>query len=206
MAFFCYHISMKTQKYIQQIKNEFPKLHWTNFKINTTGWDFIVIVLDNKLIFRFPRDNQDKISLKKEILFLQYFEKKCRVNIPAYEYIAKDYSFAGYKIINGSSLKKWRYDKLTQKQKKILTQQISGVLTDLHSINILKIKNINLNKSQPDKIYQSLIFQSNKYLFPKLNQKEKDLINCHFKELKKYTANKYKNAIVHGDLSSDHII
>ena len=51
---------MKAEFFLQQIKNEFSQVEWGKYRILTHGWDHVVIVFDEKLIFRFPKDNEYK--------------------------------------------------------------------------------------------------------------------------------------------------
>lgn len=47
---------MKAELFLQKIRNEFPEVKWKHHRFLTHGWDHIVIVLDDKMIFRAPKD------------------------------------------------------------------------------------------------------------------------------------------------------
>jgi len=206
MTIFCYYIIMNTKTLLQLIKKEFPKLHWKKFKIITKGWDFIVIILDNKLVFRFPRDKEGKIGLKKEINFLKNFKKHSKITIPDYKYIAKNYSLSGYTLIPGKDMKIWRYRKLTLNQKQILAKQIAKFLSDLHTTPISIMKRYDIKKSDPNESFKHLVKVTKKYILPKLKTKDIILIKNHFKDLKHSINDKFKSVFVHGDLGADHML
>lgn len=55
---------MEAEKYLQKIKKEFPNLSWKNYQFVNHGYDHAVIILDRKIIFRFPKSNEYKKLLK----------------------------------------------------------------------------------------------------------------------------------------------
>ena len=67
---------MKAEFFLQQIKNEFPQVKWEKYRILTHGRDHVVIVFDEKLIFRFPKDEEYKEAFRNEIQLLKFLKKK----------------------------------------------------------------------------------------------------------------------------------
>lgn len=197
---------MDTQKYIARIKKENPELKWQKANVITKGWDFVVVILDNKITFRFPRKQKDKLSLKREIQLLQYLNKQTRAAVPDYKYIARNKSFAGYPFVRGKELKKWRYNNLTIKQKNILAEQIALFLSSLHKTPLSIMKASSIRQSDPHESFKHLVKVVTKHVFPKLTRKEINLIKNYFLILNQSADDNFRPVIVHGDFGSDHVL
>ena len=95
---------MKAEFFLKKIKREFPDLGWSTYTHLTHGWDHDVIILDNKIVFRFPKSKEYAALLKDEIQLLPYLKRKVNAGIPEYKFIFKDKSAAGYPILAGREL------------------------------------------------------------------------------------------------------
>ncbi len=196
---------MNKRELLQRIKKEFPELKWKNAKHNIEGWDHYVIILDNKYVFRFPRNKHYLDKLENEISFLKYLKNKVGILIPDYIYIAKDKSFAGYALIQGEQLKKKVFQKLSSNSKYMIAKQMGDFLSVLHQIpNEIATQYSPVYRS-PEKIYLELVSKTNKWVVPKLSKREQSLTKEFFADLKKYL--KFPNKVfVHRDLYSSHIL
>ena len=54
-------------KYIKKINHDFPEIVWNNLKIITKWWSNDIVILDDNIVFRFPKYESVKENLKKEI-------------------------------------------------------------------------------------------------------------------------------------------
>ena len=90
---------MNKNKLIQEIKEHFPKLKFKESKLITCGFDHVVLMLDDKYIFRFPKDKYYKKKIKIEMNLLNVLKSKTKVAVPDYQFVPKDKSFGGYKLI-----------------------------------------------------------------------------------------------------------
>jgi aminoglycoside 2''-phosphotransferase len=43
---------------LKKISDEFPHIAWSSYRYVDEGWDHEVIILDEKIVFRFPTDQQ----------------------------------------------------------------------------------------------------------------------------------------------------
>ena len=197
---------MRSKILLQKIKDEFPKLQWESYKFIEKGWDFDVVILDNRIVFRFPKEKDSIRDLQKEIILLKYLNSRLSVNIPQYLYIAKDKSFAGYNFLNGQEMTLRRFSKLTKNQKKLLAKKIANFLSSLHKTPMTFLKKHNIRKGRDDKFLEWLVNDTKKHVFPKLNKKEKSYVNEHFKELKNSLNDTYKPVLIHGDFTENHIL
>lgn len=198
---------MKAELFLQKIKNEFPQIKWKKYCILTHSWDHVVIIFDEKLIFRFPKDKECKDKFKNEIQLLNYLKKRVKVGIPEYIYVPNDKSFTGYKMLNGQGLKYSQFKHFTTSEKEKFSKQIADFLTNLHTTPKSAISKFNINADNPEKKYKGLVGNTQKFLFPRLNKKEVLVIQKYLDELKvALDHSNYTNVLIHNDLNWDHIL
>jgi hypothetical protein len=65
----------------EKIRKEFPDLRWENSRRVKSGWDHEVIILDEKIVFRFPRDECLKEKLILEINLLKYLNERIEMRV-----------------------------------------------------------------------------------------------------------------------------
>ena len=197
---------MQPEMLLQKIKQEFPKLKWEDYELVTIGWDFDVVILDKKTVFRFPKEKDSVNDLKKEITLLKYLNSRLSVNIPNYCYVASDTTFAGYNYLDGRELTISRYKELDLHQKELLQKKIADFLSSLHNTPIVILKKYKTGVGKPEKFFEWLTCDTEKYVFPKLHKKEIKYINEHFDALRDSLNDKYSPVLVHGDLTEGHIL
>ncbi len=198
---------MKAEFFLQQIKNEFPQVEWKKYRILTHGWDHVVIVFDEKLIFRFPKDKEYKEEFKNEIQLLSYLKKRIKVGIPEYTYVSKDKSLAGYEMSNGRELKSSHFKRFTGSEKELFAKQMADFLTNLHATPNSAISKFNISVNNPKKDYNELVSNTEKFLFPRINKKEVSVIEKYLDELKvTLDHSNYPNVLTHNDLTWEHIL
>jgi len=197
---------MKAELYLQKIKNDFPQIKWEKHRILTHGWDHVIIVLDEKIIFRFPKDKKYKDEFQNEIQLLRYLKKKVSVGIPEYKYISKDKSIAGYDMVRGRELTASRFRRLSASEKDAVAKQITGFISTLHATPKSVMIKYNVRNENQEQIYKELVRNAKKLLFPRLRKKDIQLIEDYFVELKDALGHKYSNALVHNDLAGEHIL
>jgi len=199
---------MKAEFFLQKIKEEFPEVKWEHHHFLTHGWDHLVIVLDNKMIFRAPKDVPKDLQseLFDEIQLLHYLKKKVKVGIPEYNYVSKDKSLAGYKMLSGRELKPSQFKRFTASEKEKFAKQIADFLTSLHAIPKSAVTKYHVRIDNPQKDFEWFVSNTKKLLFPRLSKKEVQIIESYFDELKVALSHTYSNALVHNDLTWEHIL
>lgn len=196
---------MYKRKLLSKIHKEFPELKWQKAEHNVQGWDHYVIILDNKWVFRFPRTKHYLVRLENEVSLLRYLRDKVEIAIPQYTHIAKDKSFAGYKLIPGEQLKKKIFKLVSQKTRHILAKQIADFLYALHKTPIKIANKYSTKKVDTQKMYEDLLLKTNKWVIPRLSKRNQVITQEFFKEFKNYL--KFPNRVfTHNDLYSSHIL
>lgn len=104
---------------LRRIKDEFPEIRWRKYRCIERGWDHYVIILDNNIVFRTPkRFNHLHDKLRDEMRLLKYLKSKLDIGIPDYNYVLKDGSAAGYRLLSGQELKPSRFKNLSSSEKR----------------------------------------------------------------------------------------
>ena len=196
----------KPDFFLRRIKEEFPEIKWKSCRYLTRGWDHIVVILDEKMIFRTPKDLRYKSEFENEIQLLHYLKMRVKVGIPDYSYVSRDRSFAGYKMLKGQELTTPRFRRLNTSEKGDVTKQLSEFITALHSTPKSAIKKFHVKSHNQQKIYEKLVSDTKKTLFPRLCKNDIQLIKQYFEELKNAISYTVPNTLVHNDLTDEHIL
>lgn len=198
-------VGLQKTKLIQKIKKDFPKLKFSEFKQITCGFDHIILILDNKYIFRFPRDSYYKKKIKIEMKLLGNLQDSTHVSIPNYKFVVPDKSYGGYRLIQGTRLTKTAFNKLNKKSQKKLAKDLSNFLTGLHTITLTEAEEIGLvhEWTITDQIKE--FNKRKRFVYSTLSRQEKIFIG---KFIKKWAALSMPKKLspIHFDLTGDHIL
>ncbi|MFE7630751.1 phosphotransferase family protein [Kocuria sp. NPDC057446] len=118
---------------LQRIAAAFPDLAWSRARKVTEGWDHVVVILDDALVFRFPQEAPYTEALAREVEVLDHLGPRLPVRIPRYDRVAPDGSFAGYPLLPGRTLQPEVLDSLDGTAREALVDQLAGFLSALHT-------------------------------------------------------------------------
>ncbi|HLC52132.1 MAG TPA: aminoglycoside phosphotransferase family protein [Candidatus Nanoarchaeia archaeon] len=196
---------MIKKELIQKIKKDFPKLKVSNSKFVTCGFDHLILILDDKYIFRFPRGEKYKKRIRKEIAFLKIFKKITPIPVPNYSFISKETNFGGYKLIKGKEFSTSIFRKLIKEQKVSTSKDISLFLSALHTFSLEEAKKLGFRRVEWGIKKMGIQFKKRKnVIFSVLSQKEKKIVLKIYKEFLELPQFPQK-VLTHNDLSDDHI-
>lgn len=191
---------------LDRIKKEFPKITWNEYKFINVGWDHEVIQLDNKYIFRFPNSKEYLPVLRGEIELLDYLGSKTKSRIPQYNYVAKDFSFGGYKILPGKELSLESFNSLYEGQQDIIAKDIADFLSDLHSIPLKELERFGISSEKPFGGYETVDEFAIKYLKPNLSSKDYDTVSEMVNDFNRVKRYRQPDCLTHGDIAPKHLI
>ncbi|MBU7023276.1 MAG: aminoglycoside phosphotransferase family protein [Theionarchaea archaeon] len=197
---------MKEECFLQRIKEEFPEIEWNTHRYLTQGWDHVVIILDETIVFRAPKDSFYRRELENEIQLLQYLKKKVTVGIPDYIYVSRDGSFAGYSLVKGQELTASRFQQLSASEKERAASQLAEFITTLHATPESVLKKCKVKTEDQEEMYEELVRDTRALLYPRLSEKYIQLIEEYFEELEKALSHNHPYTLVHSDLISEHIL
>lgn len=190
------------------IIDRYPELMNSQFKSDNSGWTNFAIKVDNKYLFRFPRNEEAFAAINKEYKILDVLNKKLpsSIKVPNYIYsnLSDNHPFVGYEMIQGDFLTGDVFDSLNATKKENVLNNMATFLNILHSIDY---KELGLEPTNPIEWYKDLFNRVQsicfKYFDDNLKEKTIQLFNMFFED---ETMHNYKPTLVHGDLSEDHII
>jgi aminoglycoside 2''-phosphotransferase len=201
--------SSQKKDYVKRITENFPEIKFSKSKIIRHGFDNDVVILDDKLVFRFPRPDY-QARFKSELTLLRRLRGQFHLKIPDYNYVPKNDVFGGYEIINGQPLSKTLFNRLPQKTKMVLAAQLGQFLTDLHSVKLAEVKAAGFsNEAQNqwwaqekcEKDYQK--FKAT--VLPKLEVSIGKWVSSKY-EAYLALAPRQRAVAIHSDLGVDHIL
>lgn len=89
---------------IKLIKDSFPEIKIKNTLHIEYGWNNHVVIVNDDLVFRIPRNKRNESILRNEINLIKIL-KNCPFSIPDYTYLNHDgIFFGGYRMIHGDYL------------------------------------------------------------------------------------------------------
>jgi aminoglycoside 2''-phosphotransferase len=198
---------MNKQFFIKQIKNNFPDLKFKKFEILDHGWNKTVIILDQRLIFTFPKNDEAKKKFVSEIKILPKLSKKLSLPIPNFEFIPANKSFAGYSFVQGMPLTLNKFKMLSTIQQNLIAKDLSDFLNELHSFSVATAKKNGVTLAWSEKDARTYYSNQAETVYKKLSKKDRDLLKHIFEtHCVIVTKNNFKKTVVHQDLTSDHIL
>ncbi len=200
---------MNIENYLTEIVSRFPELKEATPRLVEQGWNHDVVILDDDLIFRFPKTERARKRLKTEASFLASFADDSPLPIPNYRYLADDQSFGGYQKISGRTLRKSHYDRLRKDSKSAVVSTIGGFLNSLHGLPIDDARALGITESKlapwgrdhAERFYRGVC----DYLYPELDG---DVRNWLERQFTGYLSLRFTGPkrVVHYDLTTDNIL
>ncbi|MEH7392570.1 aminoglycoside phosphotransferase family protein [Bacillus sp. JJ1474] len=199
---------MKEDEMLNFLMNTFPNLEIREVQANTNGWDNNIYILNNEIVFRFPKseDLLSKILNEGKILNLLKYKKPI-LCIPDYEYVFSGSDLKGvkYSFLKGKSLGEYPINNLRDNPNN--AKLIGDFLTKLHSIDVSNPNLINLETIHTLKYWENLYSSVKNDIFPFLNDQRQNEINEVFTNfIDLFPSLTFKKSIIHGDLTASNII
>lgn len=191
---------------LSKIKQEFPSLSWSNYEYVDKGWDHEVIILDKELVFRFPVNPDYLKLLKREIKVLKLLKPLVNVRMPSYEYVARDYSFAGYKYIDGKVLSLDEFNDLDDTDQLAIATQLASFLSALHNQDTIEYENLGIDITPMKDEQKHVRQQTSKYLTNVLTQEDMAEVTKILESVDKLINKELPQVFLHGDIYSSHLL
>ncbi|MGC8514604.1 MAG: phosphotransferase family protein [Thermoplasmata archaeon] len=184
------------------IKGSFPSLKISKIAINNRGWDNLVAIVNDAVVFRFPKSPAAENSMKSEIKLIRKLVG-FPVELPDYTYISEsERFFAGYPLIHGVALN------TSSTLGKGLMRDIKSILKYLRNLDI------SIAKSAGIQIYDRASWlKRHQGILDNFEQSLSDITgNAYFSELRKELIDALSGisrecfSIAHGDLYRGNIL
>ncbi|MFL0491240.1 MULTISPECIES: aminoglycoside phosphotransferase family protein [Bacillus] len=199
--------------YKQYIKEALPNLSIHSYKQNEEGWDNIAVIINDELLFRFPRkvEYATRIPLEKELCALLSHSLK-EIEVPQYHLLYRKDADAiplcsYYTLIHGEPLKTETVIKLDDKERKAIITQLATFLATLHSIPLKQGTTLGFPLEKTLTYWKELQTKLNQYVTNNLTSLQKLALNRLFENFFACIATSvFQNTIIHADLTHHHIL
>lgn len=193
------------------IQEQFPELHAKNIRLLGVGWDNSAFVIDEELIFRFPRREVAIALLEAEWCILPKLATRFSIPIPIPKWKGSPtksfpWPFIGYRMLKGSTA---CYANLSDAQREALAEPIAHFLSALHATPSFQIAKCHIPGDDGSRINGSILTQKIKANF-------KELSLLHLLENKNQLESLLENSqnfrapihsvVVHGDFYIRHLL
>jgi aminoglycoside 2''-phosphotransferase len=197
----------KYLKIANQIAKEFPEFTIHKIQKIGAGMDSVAYLINGDYIFRFPKRENVKTNLRKEINFLPHIKPLTNILVPDFEFIASNLSFVGYKKIEGAFLTNTLYQSLNTTQQTIIQKEMAHFITLIHAFDLSALALFGIEKMDFKDIYFDHFKDIKEYVYPHISDIEKEMIKRIFTNYLDDANNfNYTPTLLHNDLSYDHII
>ncbi len=196
---------------LQLIREQFPELSSKNIRLLGAGWDNTAFIIDEELIFRFPRREIALPLLEAEWCALPKLASNLPVPIPIPKWKGSPTSnfpwpFIGYPLIPGFTA---CYANLLEDERAALAEPIARFLALLHATPKSEFSDCHIPENNQSRIDGSLLKTKIEKNFEELsllglleNRKELELIVQNLQHFKAPVS----SFLVHGDFYVRHLL
>lgn len=197
----------KIDFYEQHIRDIFPELSIENISLNDEGLNDNILIVNQELIFCFPKHEHAINRLETEIKLIELIKSHVTLEIPNIFY--KSPEVIAYFMISGVTLRRDILLGLDDKTIQLIAEQVATFLKQLHSIPIdtlsLDIPTADVPSKYEDWI--DLYKRIESEVFPHLMLHTREWAKDHFKSFLDTKSNfDYEPKLIHGDLGPYHIL
>lgn len=199
--------------YKQYIKEALPNLSIHSYKQNEEGWDNVAVIVNDELLFRFPRNQEYamRIPLEKELCTLLSCSLH-EIEVPKYRLLYRNDADAVplcsyYTLIHGEPLKTDIVIKLEDKELKTIITQLATFLATLHSIPLKQGTTLELPVEKTLTYWKELQTNLNQYVTNSFTSLQKSSLNRLFENFFTFIdTTTFQNTIIHADFTHHHIL
>jgi aminoglycoside 2''-phosphotransferase len=193
----------------KKIKVIFPTLEISTIRANTDGLINDVLIVNEELVFRFPRNSDWGVKLfTNEIKVIELARKYVEISLPQFEYKAED--LAVYRYIKGDALRREDILRLTGKEQDKIAERLAVFLKQFHEIPLSELEQNQIAPSDVNRSRETwlkLFENVEKELFPLMMPHVRESVREHFAPI---TTDKnfmhYEPQLINGDIVPYHII
>ncbi|MBH0157242.1 aminoglycoside phosphotransferase family protein [Fictibacillus sp. 5RED26] len=197
--------------YIERIQAVYPELLIEDVYPNDIGQNNDVLIINNSLVFRFPKYDKGIVSLIEETKILELIRGTISIPIPCPKYQSFDLLepgkvFTGYERIEGDPFWNEHLVRVDNVDSIKFAKQLVTFLIEIHSISKQKLnRDLELKDRNPYEEMKELFKNIQDKLFPFINEKaQKDI----FYSFESFLNNEehLKTTLIHGDFGASNIL
>jgi aminoglycoside 2''-phosphotransferase len=198
-------INTRIRKKIEEI---FPKLEIKTLRHNSDGLINEVFIVNEDLVFRFPKAVLFQKLFENEIRVIELARKYVLIPLPQFEYQSND--LVVYRFIKGSPLRREDILNLDAKKQEQIIEQLAEFFYQFHHISMREIERSTIAQSDVNRSRETwlkLFENVERELFPSMMQHVRESVTEHFAPL--LAAENFMNyepKLINGDIVPYHII
>ena len=202
-------VDMTKRRYLNLIAEHFPSITHSKVRFIRHGWDNDVLILDERLVFRFPKRSAHFERFKTEVRLLRHMRGKFSVTVPDYAYLPDDLGFGGYHIVPGRPMRRSLFKQLNAATKKNIARELGQFLSVLHAVPVSQARALGVTGEEggywESKPHTEINYEAIKtVLFPKLNDDERTWLDTHFSHYLGLNF-EFPLKVIHNDVTDHHI-
>lgn len=189
-----------------------PHLSPTSINFVGHGMASCAYLVNDAYIFRLPKNSVAAASLKRESCVLPRLKSRLSTRIPEIKYRILEPSalseFAtGYELIKGTPLSQTGWQSMSNQSQATSIRELAKFLTDLHALPPTEFKDCALPEEENRTFYAKYKEYFQTEILPHLSSVERKAVISIFEQYLADERNfQYQPALVHGDMSPDHIL
>ncbi len=189
------------------VQREFPDIEIHSISEIGEGEDSKAYLINETHIFRFPKREKIRASLKTEIAVLPKIRTALNLAIPDFEYVSGNANFVGYRMIEGSCLTKDLFYSFPVKTQNKIQNTLSEFLKALHATDLTSLAETGIETYEYRETYREYFLDIKRYIYPQLSVQDQEYVTNRFSTYLDNPDNfNYKPALLHNDFSADHIL
>ncbi|MEQ1901160.1 MAG: aminoglycoside phosphotransferase family protein [Devosia sp.] len=119
--------------YRAAIAARFPELAASGLTLLNAGWDSVAVDADDRLIFKFPRNESAALSLRREARFLAHLRPRLTLPVPALELCETPFLFSVHEKLRGEHLVTAQYAQVSEPARDRMAAKLAQFYAELHS-------------------------------------------------------------------------
>ena len=172
------------------------------------GWTSRAYLVNNELVFRFPKRSDDWQELEREIEFLSHAGSKLSLSVPVYlqvapESLAAAFGYAVYRYLPGESLD---VSALNPRNQAAAADVLARFLQSLHNLRPSASLSF-LPSEDPRLLAEGYLAHAERQIVPSLGLSDAKALREQFEDYLSTPASVlFRPSVLHADLSGEHIL
>lgn len=191
---------------LKQITKEFPDITYTSSQYLDHGWDDVVLILDSKFVFAFPRaDKYIQEKFQKELRLMPKLAPKLPLPVPVFTHIARSGLFAGYPYIAGERLRREVIETFNSSQRRCAAQTMAVFMQAMHQFPVRTARVCGVTKTWTVAEHRAWAADRLAYIVKHLSKKQAQELQSLFDSCM-HSGLHERMCLIHQDLTSEHIL
>lgn len=194
-------------EYVQQIDAFLPRTSTRKLRLNRDGLVNDVVIVDDEWSFRFPKNAEGKLTLRKESQLLELVQRHITLPTPQFQWLSDD--CVVYRFIPGVPLARNTFLRQHKASQARIGEQLAVFLHELHTIPADALAQLALDATPQPALaeWQEKLAAIERALYPYLWADQKQWIADLFAPLLDGRVDMcFQPALIHNDLASYHLL